>query len=158
MRREWLLPAALGCSGGADPSTSEPAPECAARVELGTGTTAFAPLAEGAGLAMVHGPQGGYHLPLAVRGCRVGQTAEMHFVGTLDAGDVVVDVLLDYPWMPLDACCSVALDIYGYLSSPDSGSTPPDLAGEGLRLRLDAADASGVALADEVHVVVLGPE
>src|SRR5688500_751925 len=58
--------ALLACSTA--PSTEPRDAGAAARVELGTGEVAFESIPEsGATLELVHGPQGGYHLVVAIR-------------------------------------------------------------------------------------------
>jgi hypothetical protein len=160
VRRSLLFAVGLAACAGGAAETPEPKPtatECSASIEIGTGSTAFTGLADDDTLSMVHGAQGGYHVPLAVLGCAVGQSAEMHFSGTLGSGDPVVDVDLDYPWMPRDACCSLALDIYGYLYVADTGISAPDLAGEPMDLTVDIRDSSGASFTDRVHVVLGAP-
>jgi hypothetical protein len=57
-----------GSFGDASRGMDSGAPGDGARVELGTGTTAYRELpATGASLDLVHGPQGGWHVDLAVR-------------------------------------------------------------------------------------------
>lgn len=58
----------LGCqgAGGSDAGRVD-APPPEARVELGTGTSRFVTLPEGAELELVAGPQGGWHVDLTTR-------------------------------------------------------------------------------------------
>ncbi|MEQ1571158.1 MAG: hypothetical protein ABMA64_36345 [Myxococcota bacterium] len=144
----------LGCTGNTPPPT-EPEPCADPRgVTLGTGANAFAPLEPGGTLALVHGPQGGYHLPLAVRACATADQVQLHFTGQID-GAPVVDVRLEYPLIVEDACCSVALDVYGYLFA-DTGTTPLDLVGATIALEVELDDGAGV-VTDAVELAIGSP-
>jgi len=55
----WFL---LGCS-----SAPFEADAGSRRIELGTGTSAFVAIAEGARLELIHGPQGGWHVDTTCR-------------------------------------------------------------------------------------------
>ncbi len=62
-----LAAASLACGGEPPASNRDPDGGSTARIELGTGTASFIPLAPAADIELVHGPQGGYHLETAVR-------------------------------------------------------------------------------------------
>jgi len=64
MRRIALLGLAflLGCA-----SANVPTEPTEARLELGTGTARFLPIADGDALEMVHGAQGGWHVWVSLR-------------------------------------------------------------------------------------------
>lgn len=76
----WLLLAA--CAGGDEgtPSDTGPTiPDYDPEVELGTGETAFEPLADGETAFVVFGPQGGYHITgaLLARGVDPGNPEDL---------------------------------------------------------------------------------
>jgi hypothetical protein len=125
-------------------------------LELGTGILEFAPLEPGQTLDMVYGQQGGYHLPLAARACGVGESGLFHFTGTRSNGETIVNVALSRLWVPEDSCCSVALDVLGYIFLPGYSTSPPELAGERLDLYLEVDDFQGLVLSDGVQIV-MGP-
>ncbi|MBX2800796.1 MAG: hypothetical protein KTR31_24150 [Myxococcales bacterium] len=138
--------------------TGTPAPTCSASVQLGTGIDAFEPLSAGDPLVMVFGPQGGYHLPLAVRACDLGKVARTVVVATPVGGtERVVDVTLDHLWWPESECCGVLLDLHGFLfldSDPDW--SPPVLDGTRVHVAIEVDDG-GTLHHDEVEVVVQAP-
>jgi hypothetical protein len=141
------------------PPTGDTSEQCEAPgLELGTGVLEFAPLQEGQTLAMIHGQQGGYHLPLAARACGVGETGLFHFLGTRSNGEAIVNVSLSRLWVPEDSCCSVALDVLGYIFPYDYTISPPELAGEALQLHLEVDDFQGSVLSDEVQIVMGPPQ
>jgi hypothetical protein len=151
--------ALAACSGGPPPTDGTGSTgECGADgVDLGTGDTSFSELHDGDTLHMVLGPQGGYHLPLALHGCGVSSSSALHFLGTLGSGDTVVDVSLTYPWISVDRCCANALSIKGYLFVYGSGFSPPDLAGEPIEVSVDVDDPTGAAFHDSVQLVIGAP-
>lgn len=66
MRAAWIpvLCSVLSCASG---SGREPEPEGPPWLEVGTGSTAFEPLADGDAVELVMGPQGGWHIDVAAR-------------------------------------------------------------------------------------------
>jgi hypothetical protein len=169
MRRELVSFALVGlwaaCQGAGpedgpttpEPQTGDTGIVCEAQgLALGTGVLDFVPLQEGQTLDMIHGQQGGYHLPLAARACGVGETGMFHFTGTTSSGETIVNVSLSRLWVPEDSCCSVALDVLGYIFLYDYTVSPPELAGEALQLSLQVDDFQGLVLSDEVQIV-MGP-
>lgn len=66
-----LVAFGLACSGDAPPPMPPPAAPADAgpvSIELGTGTASFRSIPfDGAELELIHGPQGGYHIDVAVR-------------------------------------------------------------------------------------------
>lgn len=54
-------------AGGSDASPAGDAGPVTPRIEIGTGTEAFEALGAGSTVELVHGPQGGYHVPIAFR-------------------------------------------------------------------------------------------
>lgn len=125
-------------------------------LEIGTGETTFIPLDDGDVLDMVHGEQGGYHVPLAAHACGVGESASLHYLGLLETGEDIVNISIFMPWQPDETCCATILDVYGYIFLYDSSLSPPDLAGQSLFLDLELLDSTGATLRDDLRVV-LGP-
>ena len=160
MRRELAFFAAIACTGQDRSSSPQktatkcgPGPE--GSLELGTGELSFAPLADGDVLNMVHGEQGGYHLPLAARGCGMGESASFHYTGELMTGEHIVDVTFSQLWAPQDECCAVALDAYGYIFLYGYDLTPEDLPGLEIALSLLVSDGGSEHTAQ--RTVVIGP-
>lgn len=158
MRRTWALAGAawLGASGCA--AAGAPA------VELGTGTTAFAPLAEGDEVAIVQGPQGGYHLDGSVRATGVDcgdpddlasprnpTTVFRVFLGEQPVSGVRAEPGVSYT-QGLDVssdpqfCEMVGRRVYLNITRDD------DLVGQTLRVEVTLTDASGVTVADDREV------
>ncbi|MEZ4234704.1 MAG: hypothetical protein R3F59_00755 [Myxococcota bacterium] len=158
--RCWVALLLVGCHPG-DAATGDTAPStptCGAEVVLGTGTDAFVEVADGDPLPLVFGPQGGYHLPLALRGCGVGAPLRSHVVGVLQgSGEVVADVTVSHVWRPVDACCGVLLDLKGYVAA---GVDPLSLVGDTVVLDYDGVlegSTPGEPLVDHLEVVVGAP-
>lgn len=143
--------AATGDTGPAEPT-------CPISTELGTGVNAFASLEDGDELVMVYGPQGGYHLPLALRGCSVGPQLQTTLRGTVvDTGQVVVQILLPHAWTATDECCGTLLDVFGYLFSVDPDWSPLDLDGVAVDLFMEQTDGT-TTVEDTVRVMVRAPD
>jgi hypothetical protein len=134
--RSVVLLAALACGG---------AP---ASLRLGSGPVGFVPLEDGGALEVHRGPQGGYHVFLAVRAAGVSATPTVDFdVVDLDAGRT-----LDR-FVPLRLPLEVSADAPGFLElSPrvvvlDIASADA-IAGHRLRVsaRVDGDATSVVAI------------
>ncbi|MEQ1504519.1 MAG: hypothetical protein ABMB14_19935 [Myxococcota bacterium] len=139
-----------GCSGSGSTGA------CVAGITLGTGVDAFTPLSDDDPLAIVYGPQGGYHLPLAVRGCgAVPDAVDSHLTGDDPDGRRVVDLTVAHGWVPVDDCCADALDLRGYL--PDDAVDGLIGAEVSLRIEVVAVDGGGDVGADAVRVRVIDP-
>lgn len=145
----WAL-VLIGCPAAEPPGAEVP---CGAELAVGTGTIRFQALSEGDDLEFVHGPQGGYHLPLAVRTCRIEDPGMVRLVATLAAtGEVVSEVLLSRAWTADGDCCAVLLDVTGYLTAPraDTGVyanyepfDPAMIDGQHLVIDLEVTDGEG---------------
>ena len=104
-------------------------------VEVGTGDDSFQSLEEGAGVVMVHGPQGGWHMLGSVRMTAMTSIVEVHFTITHDAsGEVIADNLYRVMTVYDEASCTgVYPGMYGYLddSALEDGDkdTPPETLG-----------------------------
>jgi hypothetical protein len=72
----WML--ATGCGAGAATDETE-APECTGptSIQLGQGETAFEALEDGGTVHVVHGPQGGFHVDVALLVEGFGATVEV---------------------------------------------------------------------------------
>lgn len=74
-RLVWLALALAGCDKKEEEgSPSDSVPDLSPEIELGTGETAFEPLADGDTIYIVYGPQGGYHFTVSmnVQGINAG--------------------------------------------------------------------------------------
>lgn len=76
--RLLLFPLLVCCTPALEPS-----------IDLGTGTGAFQPLAEGADLALVYGPQGGWHVDVALRTAGLNPDATSIAYLAVDGSDEV---------------------------------------------------------------------
>lgn len=138
-------------------------------VEVGTGERSFEPLAEGAEVVMVHGPQGGWHMLGSARLTGLGEVVRIHYTITdLDSGVVVSDnnyrvALL----MEDDGVRGYYPGMYGYLdvAALESGEldTPPELlAGHRVRMRMEvegeAVDGEEPATASGEIEVTAAPD
>jgi hypothetical protein len=113
-----------GGSGGA----GEPDPV----FEIGTGETSFVPLIEGQGLEMVFGPQGGYHITMAIRCKSCGPQVTIHY-GARDA-------LTQEAWWPDDIAIVAEVVPHGewqevyYMRAFLESINPSDYAGKDAEL------------------------
>lgn len=69
MRAAYLLclSTVLSCGAGAGSPSPEPVDPGPPWLEVGAGSTAFEPLADGDAIELVQGPQGGWHVDVAAR-------------------------------------------------------------------------------------------
>lgn len=135
-----LLPA--GCGGGG--VQGEP------WVELGTGGEAFEPLADGQDLAFEQGPQGGFHLPVALRagGVRPSE-AEVRMV-THPAGQERPRQEGIYV---VDLARAGDPGVYEYLGLTAILTRPECMVDRELHLALELTDRKGRAASDARVVV-----
>lgn len=109
----------------------------------------FEPVADGEALTLVFGPQGGFHVPLAVLACGGLGPATTHATAErVDDGNRFVDVTLDHDWRYADPCCGALLDLKGYVFSDAPGFTPASLDGADVRLAVEVVDLAGTTLSD----------
>ncbi len=125
-----------------------------ARLELGTGTSAFEPLAEGADVELVEGAQGGWHLDVALAGWGFGPGGALVEYEAVDSGAERLSfvtraelsesgvLVLDDGWQRVGD--RVVLDI----------DTAADVVGSELVLRV-TAELAGQTWSDERRVVVV---
>ncbi len=145
--------AAAGCApepAGCDPDGGEP------RVVIGKGLDSYRDLDEDdRTLELVHGPQGGYHVDLAVRAWHLDSTQELEgsLVGSL-GGDVRAE---SYPYVYL-RCNGAegALDAWGLRLIWDA--EPLDLDGQLVTVEVELTDAGGrTASANGPDVLIEDP-
>ncbi len=153
----------VGCSGEAEPpppadtdlgqtgSPADTSDPCAGELglEIGTGTETFSALDAQQDIPIVHGPQGGYHLDLAVRVCGFDPVIDAHLV-VIDAatGTVVSDLTYPAPTTPDGACCGWRSELWSILDVSDiaeaDGQNACDyLQGRTVQIEVDVADGSG---------------
>lgn len=129
-----------------------------AMVDVGTGATAFEPLAEGDPVVMVHGPQGGWHLLGSVRTHNMTEVVRIRFeVVVEDTGAVVADNSLYVQTLPDGDCAGVYPGMYAYLVVEEladgDADTPPELlAYKSLMFRAFVEDQDGRTASGEVRI------
>lgn len=157
----WIF-ALLACTddttGDADADDTGLAGGCFSRpasVEVGGGALAFEPVAEGAELTMVHGPQGGWHVLASARFTGVNPIVSIHY--TIAAGSAEGPIVADNTYrvqIVQDVeCGGYYPGMYGYLDVrallDGERDTPPELlAGEPLFLTLATTDLEGRVATD----------
>ncbi|MCA9530641.1 MAG: hypothetical protein KC543_10935 [Myxococcales bacterium] len=135
---------ACGCGDGA--------PD--AELELGTGGAAFSPLSDGDRVSLTEGPQGGYHILLALRArhvvpARAHVTVVVHPVA---GGRPRQSLALIIDLMPLgDPGSYEALGILTVLSAPQC------FVGQRTQVEVTLSDAAGRTVQAERSVVIEGP-
>jgi hypothetical protein len=168
----WLLLAGCGDNPADPPDTGTPPVDTGPlvcppfSVALGTGDTAYAPLADGDDVVIVHGFQGlnAFHLDVAGRVTGdVGSVDVAITVERLATGDVAVEpgdpgATGSIAIAPADACSG---DFWGFRAIFDTSLPWVDspgvcaLDGERFRVAIDVTDlATGDAASDAVEVVV----
>ena len=103
------------------------------QIEIGTGDREFEPLAEGDGVMMVHGPQGGWHMLGSVQITNLSEIVSVHFlIIHSESGVVVADNTYRVATIYDEASCSGYYPgMYGYIYVEDliegEADTPPEL-------------------------------
>lgn len=157
----WLVPGGPGCDGGSVDTGNAGCPP-GVSAEIGTGTEGFEPIPEGGTLEIVRGPQGGYHLLGAFRGCGLTEGSlilRFEAVET-ESGDVVTDVTYTRQSRPDGSCCLYVADLYGYLSLPGTGyygDPAQALDGKRLAITMTVSDPEGVEVSATRVVLVMAP-
>lgn len=137
--------------------------------ELGTGEEDFEALTEGQTLAMVHGPQGGWHLTMAVHGANTDQFVSLEYrvvdvqsQTTITAMDpFAVNVALVPPVLGTWGCEGSYTGLLGILdfTALGGGETAWEvLACRTVSLQATLYDAGGGALASDAVEVVVMPD
>lgn len=150
-----VLVAALapGCDPTAtpgDPCSAGDAPE----LEVGKGGLSFSPMDDGGTIELVHGPQGGYHVEVALRAKWIDASHTLlgRFEGEID-GQVLAtaDAWLDF------RCNGEAgaLDSFGTLLIWDA--VPEDLDGRTATIRVEVTDASDRVVAASAETIIEDP-
>jgi len=128
-------------------------PEGRPTLEIGKGTLAFTPMAEeGYTIGLVHGPQGGYHVELAVRTTHLDGSdfAASVFRGFVDGEELAVA----YPYLNLR--CNEGegtQEDYGILLIFDA--QPEDLHLASVIVEAEAEDVSGQHVTAEGHFIIV---
>ena len=165
-----LLLLLMGCFGGSDPEACldtwqdtgvqvgviDATCRCEqASLEIGTGEDLFEPLAEGADLMMVNGPQGGWHLLTAIQPLNTRDVVSVNAQVFHDATDTPVTTELVYRVQLVkdaaEPCVGGFPNMYLYLEPSEmdggAGGTPPELLScETLRIEMTLTDTGGRVL------------
>lgn len=141
-------------------------------LEVGTGEDAFEALTEGQDLAMVHGAQGGWHLPVALRAVHVPQFVKLTYrvvdvlsgVTVTTSDPLALNVALVPETLGTWACRGEYPNLFAYLDFGPLGGTDTDqdpwtlLSGRTVRLEATLAAADGAPLAQDSATVVVRPD
>lgn len=157
-----LLPALMGCGDKDDDSGSGEELGCfgdAPSVRIGSGESEFEVVDPGAGLTMVHGPQGGWHMLASVWAENVDQIVEIEFaIRVKETGAVVSDNSYRVALVTDGECGGYFPGMYGYLSVDEIEDgeldTPPELLSyETLVISMMVTDAEGRTASSELEVL-----
>ena len=143
--------------GVIDPSCRCRAPE----LEIGTGMEQYEPVADGADIPMVHGPQGGWHILAAVQLLNTRNVVEM-LAKVYDAETgvaVTTDLVYRVQLVSGESCIGTFPNMYLYLdvSALEEGErdTPPELlACREVRISMCVDDTGGRSMCEEKVVRV----
>lgn len=133
-----------------DPCSAGDAPE----LEVGKGGLSFSPMDDGGTIELVHGPQGGYHVEVALRAKWIDASHTLlgRFEGEID-GQILATT---EAW--IDFRCNGeagALDSFGTLLIWDA--VPEDLDGRTATIRVEVTDASERVISALAETVIDDP-
>lgn len=129
------------------------------RLEVGTGESTFVALNDGDPVELVHGPQGGYHVLVAVRATSLAATVGYAYE-VRDEADAVV---LTMPGAYVLDASRVVRTSTGWIRSGDRGIfqtvMPAEIIGRTLHLHATVTASDGTSYTDThtIHVVDLVP-
>lgn len=157
-----LLPALMGCGDKEDDTGPAEEVGCFANepsIRIGSGESSFEEVADGDGLTMVHGPQGGWHMLASVWAENVEQIVEIEFTITVKStGAVVSDNSYRVALVTDGECGGYFPGMYGYLSVDEIADgeldTPPELLSyETMVLAMTVTDGEGRTASTELEVL-----
>lgn len=128
-------------------------PDAGAVLEIGTGEQGFEPLGDPPEVELVHGPQGGWHLTMAMRVWQLVPAGLRWQVHRVDDGRVLADLGLDArpgSYVPVDGALVRAGDIL--ILGIDG---PSEVVDRDVRLDAYVRAATGEAAAQSVTVRVV---
>jgi hypothetical protein len=138
-----LLACGSPCDPGPDPA-----------FEVGLGVDAFHPAADGDVADIVYGPQGGYHLDLALEGSHFdgSQVASGELIGTID-GERVAGA---FPWFTFECDPErTAQQVWGIRLIFDA--EPAELDGRTVQVDAEVTDARGSSATATRSLLVRDP-
>ncbi len=168
MNARWMLlwPLLIGCGdegggGGQQGRHDACAPEDGAQeIEIGAGTTGFLSLSDGDEIELVHGPQGGYHLEIGLRGRHLdnsdlnGDGVPEFLAGSLQGyidGELLANTL---PWFDF-RCHDKGQDSFGTLLI--YAALPEELHLRQTTIMASVTDVSGNMVESEATFLIVDP-
>ncbi|HHO51761.1 MAG TPA: hypothetical protein ENK18_13015 [Deltaproteobacteria bacterium] len=142
--------------------TATPPATCAtaeAELQVGTGVDTFQLLEDLDEVELVFGPQGGYHITIAVRACHMASPLTLHIEIFDELSSVAVsDVGYLAATLDVGDCCGERVDMPGFLDTsavPGIGDQDPGsyLDGKEVSIVLSATDELGNEASDTVQVI-----
>lgn len=124
-------------------------------LEIGKGDLSFTPMSENEGeIDLVHGPQGGFHVVIALRATFLdtSESAIGHLTGTLN-GEVIAD---EYPYLVF-RCNGPegAEESWGALLVYDA--TPEELNGQETTINATVTDSGGREISATTNAFIIDP-
>ena len=152
-----LLLALLGCSGegeDADPDLDPCLPGEDADILLGIGEFAFEEIGEEAVVELVRGPQGGYHVALAIeaRFLDPSTTWDLSLLGEVE-GELLGET---HPYLAM-RCNTGAGALQGWGALLIFDAQPEDLHEKWVDVSAEVIDASGTSLSTETSLFIVDP-
>ena len=153
----WLLIACTGEPAGDTASGDSPCePGDSPTLTIGTGEYSYEEMASGTELELIHGPQGGYHVILAVEATYLDASSlwTAQLVGSLDGAESA------HTWPYIDARCNEArgtLQGWNLFLIFDEGIAPEDIHDRDAEVDVTVTDAAGTSVSASTSVHIWDP-
>jgi hypothetical protein len=162
----WVpLACALWACGESDGHAAQPDGGNDARLEIGQGETAFAPLQDGDTLVFEHGAQGGEHVYISLRITGLGPMRVLLEARTQLEGreDLVLERRGRLTFTPVSSTCDAGDDDacaprFEYIGWPAQILGARDHPGERAQIVIDVTDLEGVHAQAKKTIVLAAPD
>jgi len=139
---------------GADESEPDPADPCtpgpAPALEIGEGASAYTPFEDGATLELVHGPQGGVHVLLALHAEDIDASVELE--GELRGYVNGVQLGASYPFLNMRCKKDEGMEVWNLYLIWDAA--PEDLHLQTVHIEAEIVDAQGVMVSASKDAII----
>jgi hypothetical protein len=154
-----ILTLLLACTAGKDTAAADSAaadpclPGDSPELVIGVGEQAYEPLTPGDSATLVHGPQGGYHVTMAIAARFMDASGDwlVHIQGTIG------DELAAETWPYVAARCDDdegRLEAWNMLMIFSQGWEPADLDGQLAAVEMEITDAAGTVVTATTELII----